>query len=209
MKSYSSYLFSAILDQTVIPSLKSPPIYTCKIVFFFFLMMRRPPRSTLFPYTTLFRSRLRIRAVEHRHVRKARAVARERLHLLDDPARLVGIGLAFEHPDRVAFAGRGPEILSQTVAVVGDQRVRRVEDVAVRAVVLLQAHYLRHFELALEVGHVADVRAAESVDRLVVVADAEVFRAAAAEQLEPAILQPGGVLELVHQDVLEALRVVL
>src|SRR6266511_6352437 len=25
-------------------------------VFFFFLMMRRPPRSTLFPYTTLFRS---------------------------------------------------------------------------------------------------------------------------------------------------------
>src|SRR5256885_3387651 len=27
-------------------------------VFFFFLMIRRPPRSTLFPYTTLFRSRL-------------------------------------------------------------------------------------------------------------------------------------------------------
>src|SRR5437764_8291268 len=26
--------------------------------FFFFLMLRRPPRSTLFPYTTLFRSRL-------------------------------------------------------------------------------------------------------------------------------------------------------
>src|SRR2546430_13519532 len=27
------------------------------IFFFFFLMIRRPPRSTLFPYTTLFRSR--------------------------------------------------------------------------------------------------------------------------------------------------------
>src|SRR3712207_8381128 len=27
-------------------------------MFFFFLMIRRPPRSTLFPYTTLFRSRL-------------------------------------------------------------------------------------------------------------------------------------------------------
>src|SRR3712207_8936773 len=26
------------------------------VVFFFFLMIRRPPRSTLFPYTTLFRS---------------------------------------------------------------------------------------------------------------------------------------------------------
>src|SRR5574339_1079958 len=29
--------------------------------FFFFLMIRRPPRSTLFPYTTLFRSRDRPR----------------------------------------------------------------------------------------------------------------------------------------------------
>src|SRR3989441_8269115 len=28
-------------------------------IFFFFLMIRRPPRSTLFPYTTLFRSRSR------------------------------------------------------------------------------------------------------------------------------------------------------
>src|SRR6266496_4519319 len=27
------------------------------VMFFFFLMIRRPPRSTLFPYTTLFRSR--------------------------------------------------------------------------------------------------------------------------------------------------------
>src|SRR5256885_5308732 len=30
------------------------------ILFFFFLMIRRPPRSTLFPYTTLFRSRIRV-----------------------------------------------------------------------------------------------------------------------------------------------------
>src|SRR3712207_7189329 len=28
----------------------------CRVVVFFFLMIRRPPRSTLFPYTTLFRS---------------------------------------------------------------------------------------------------------------------------------------------------------
>src|SRR2546421_12582243 len=34
--------------------------------FFFFLMIRRPPRSTLFPYTTLFRSRRRGRRVVFR-----------------------------------------------------------------------------------------------------------------------------------------------
>src|SRR5256886_6969201 len=32
------------------------PLATILIFFFFFLMIRRPPRSTLFPYTTLFRS---------------------------------------------------------------------------------------------------------------------------------------------------------
>src|SRR2546430_8777958 len=31
--------------------------------FFFFLMIRRPPRSTLFPYTTLFRSAIGIPAL--------------------------------------------------------------------------------------------------------------------------------------------------
>src|SRR5256885_16986298 len=30
---------------------------------FFFLMIRRPPRSTLFPYTTLFRSRYNLQAL--------------------------------------------------------------------------------------------------------------------------------------------------
>src|SRR3712207_9058047 len=31
-------------------------VYFMMLLFFFFLMIRRPPRSTLFPYTTLFRS---------------------------------------------------------------------------------------------------------------------------------------------------------
>src|SRR5436853_6026014 len=34
--------------------------------FFFFLMIRRPPRSTLFPYTTLFRS-AQVRVYMHEH----------------------------------------------------------------------------------------------------------------------------------------------
>src|SRR6266498_4827774 len=32
--------------------------FFCVFFFFFFLMIRRPPRSTLFPYTTLFRPRI-------------------------------------------------------------------------------------------------------------------------------------------------------
>src|SRR5438552_9748752 len=45
--------------------------------FFFFLMIRRPPRSTLFPYTTLFRSRWR------RGTSRTRRTAAERRHQRD------------------------------------------------------------------------------------------------------------------------------
>src|SRR6266516_7364081 len=45
---------------------------------FFFLIIRRPPRSTLFPYTTLFRSHMPARADAHRRVtaRLKRALTR-------------------------------------------------------------------------------------------------------------------------------------
>src|SRR6266513_4602134 len=44
--------------------LDSKATIVCRVVFFFFfLMIRRPPRSTLFPYTTLFRSRRRLLGV--------------------------------------------------------------------------------------------------------------------------------------------------
>src|SRR2546430_16056256 len=44
------------------------------IFFFFFLMIRRPPRSTLFPYTTLFRSAAQRRQVCDRFGRSERDV---------------------------------------------------------------------------------------------------------------------------------------
>src|SRR5258708_16633499 len=40
--------------------------------FFFFLMIRRPPRSTLFPYTTLFRSELLVQPLDDRAWRAGR-----------------------------------------------------------------------------------------------------------------------------------------
>src|SRR5437762_14378819 len=44
------------------------PITSNLFLFIFFLMLRRPPTSTLFPYTTLFRSGLHVRPrVGHEH----------------------------------------------------------------------------------------------------------------------------------------------
>src|SRR3712207_5812945 len=51
-------------------------VATVLIFFFFFLMIRRPPRSTLFPYTTLFRSfggvEFRVRGHEIGHLHGSR-----------------------------------------------------------------------------------------------------------------------------------------
>src|SRR5260221_12544104 len=45
----------SITPCTTPSSPPSPSWFNC-LFLFFFLMIRRPPRSTLFPYTTLFRS---------------------------------------------------------------------------------------------------------------------------------------------------------
>src|SRR6478752_8559777 len=50
------------------------PVFSC----FFFLMIRRPPRSTLFPYTTLFRS------CERRQFARPRSGAAEKSHRPQD-----------------------------------------------------------------------------------------------------------------------------
>src|SRR5256886_11409023 len=58
--------------------------------FFFFLMIRRPPRSTLFPYTTLFRSRRARRVLPTRAVHAgSRSVGSRRHARL--PARSRGV----------------------------------------------------------------------------------------------------------------------
>src|SRR2546422_11728838 len=51
-------------------------IFFHSFFFFFFLMIRRPPRSTLFPYTTLFRSG----RVKTRHRPGVRRIGAEPVH---------------------------------------------------------------------------------------------------------------------------------
>src|SRR2546430_9004945 len=51
--------------------------------FFFFLMIRRPPRSTLFPYTTLFRSPAP--SIPHRECKRERLQGLDRRACLESP----------------------------------------------------------------------------------------------------------------------------
>src|SRR3712207_9147213 len=67
-------------------------VTSCHCSFFFFLMIRRPPRSTLFPYTTLFRSvdghtRLLLRLEPTVHVElRVRRLDEQRGQRADDQA---------------------------------------------------------------------------------------------------------------------------
>src|SRR2546427_4702790 len=65
-------------------------------LFFFFLMIRRPPRSTLFPYTTLFRSLGRLYDCGHRRTAVAQHVEHGRGNLAGIVKRDCRIGLRSE-----------------------------------------------------------------------------------------------------------------
>src|SRR5262245_63922315 len=54
----------------------APSLIILIFLFFFFLLIRRPPRSTLFPYTTLFRSRRALGLARNRGRARARPLPR-------------------------------------------------------------------------------------------------------------------------------------
>src|SRR5260370_32635096 len=71
---------------------------------FFFLMIRRPPRSTLFPYTTLFRSgdRFAVHFMGQPDIRTVPAVT-----------RLVAVAVRVPAPARCGGNGRSEEHTSE------------------------------------------------------------------------------------------------
>src|SRR2546428_7136313 len=77
-------------------------------------MIRRPPRSTLFPYTTLFRS------AHHRGLGHGRVLDQRALHL--ERADAVG-----RRSDDVVGAGREPQVaVVVTAAAVADRKSTRL-----------------------------------------------------------------------------------
>src|SRR5438876_8618889 len=98
------------------------PCFHAILSFFFFLMLRRPPRSTLFPYTTLFRSiRARDTDIDARYatvtarVSLARAVgvartlhrSEEHTSELQSPVHLVCRLLLEKKKDKIGLATLG------------------------------------------------------------------------------------------------------
>src|SRR2546430_6103616 len=80
-------------------------------MFFFFLMIRRPPRSTLFPYTTLFRSPINAEA--------ARWLKDEIRKRFAQPVRY--LVYSHDHADHIA----GGEVFADTAVVAAHANAER------------------------------------------------------------------------------------
>ena len=154
------------------------------------------------------RVRLRVHAVEHRVVAPVLAAVEVRHHAGNDKVRLV---LLVEHGlDGHLFAAArvGPERLALAPDVVLNDGVRRVKDVLRGAVVLLETDRARALVFLFKIQNVGDVRAAEAVDALVVVADHADVAMAVRKQPHQLVLHPVRVLILVDEDVAEFALVV-
>ena len=94
-----------------------------------------------------------------------------------------------------------PECLVLALHVVLDDRGGQREDALRGAVVLLQPDDLRAREVVLEIENVADVGAAETIDRLIGITDTADVPVLGRQQSEDQVLGTVGVLVLVDQNV--------
>ena len=154
-------------------------------------------------------ARLRIRAIQDRNFTARLAFGNQAFRFFDQPLRFLQVTARFVNPYRFAMAGIGTQILAQPFAVMRNQLVGRIQDMAVRAIILLELDQVLHIEFTLERGHVTDVRAAERINALVVIADGEHGALVTGHQFQPFVLQVIRILELVDEDMAEAALVML
>jgi len=151
--------------------------------------------------------RLRVDAVEDGQREQPGIGVAQAVHQAGDLLGLLLLGAAAQHEHRVAALALRPHALVLAGAVLADQQVGEVQDLRRRAVVLLQLDDARARKIALEVEEETDAGAAPGIDGLIVVADHGDAAAVAAQQPDQFVLVGVGVLELVHQQVAEALLV--
>ena len=157
---------------------------------------------------------MRIGAVQNSNFFTLDVLSHKLFHLIHHPLRLGIVAGGLKHPHRLARALGGAQVLAQTFAVVADQFIGRVQNIAAAAVVFFQLDLVTHLELPHKIRHVAHPRTPKGVNALVIIPHGQhaaggietrvihrAVRARAGQHLDPGILQLVGVLKLINQDV--------
>ena len=141
------------------------------------------------------------RTEEHCHLAQRHPTLVELQHAVDDEARLLGLVLRGDEPGFLTAVARRPEILREPLLGARDQRVGEREDRCRGAIVLGERDERRAGKRLRKVEDVAEVRTAERVDALRVVADDGDPAMRRAHAAEDARLEQVGVLVLVDEHV--------
>jgi hypothetical protein len=131
------------------------------------------------------------------------------VNAIDHEAGLVHLVEGGVTQNGLALGILGPEILAQARGVMRNQGICRLEDIAGGAIILLQTHHLGVGIVALEALDVLHPGPAPAIDGLIIVAHQEEMVPVPGQQAQPGVLDGIGILELIHQDVGEALLVVV
>src|SRR6185295_15048202 len=153
--------------------------------------------------------RVVVGAVEDGAVAQVEALVLQVDDPLGDEARLLGRVAGADGLGPAAFGADRAEGLLELALVVGDGVVREPEDLRDRAVVDLELVDLRLRVPLGKIDDVGEIRAAEGVDRLRVVADDHEVAVDAGDELDDLRLQPVRVLVLVDEHVAPELVLLL
>ena len=154
-------------------------------------------------------ARLGVGAVEHGDVVVTRALGVQLLDLASNPAALVALIARLEGLDLLTIALGRKQALVLALRVVTHHGVGGAQDMARRAIVLLQLDGLAVFKVLLKVQDIGDVGATPAINGLVVVAHDHEVLVLGGQQVGDLVLDVVGVLILVDANVAEALLVLV
>ena len=129
--------------------------------------------------------------------------------LAGNPAALVALVARLEGLDLLAIALGRKQALVLALRVVAHHGIGGAQDMARRAVVLLQLDGLAVFKVLLKVQDIGDVGAAPAINGLVIVAHDHEVLVLGGQQIGDLVLDVVGVLVLVDANVAEALLVLV
>ena len=118
-------------------------------------------------------TRLGVGAIQNGDLRALAAGGLPRLNAVEHETRLIDLVERGVQGNAFSLCAGGPQLLAEPAVVVGDDRVRGLENISGGAVILFEADNFGAGVVFIELENVVDQRAAPAIDGLIVVAHHE------------------------------------
>ena len=116
---------------------------------------------------------LSIRAIQNRDFMLFNTAPHRFTNFLHAVLRFIAIIACAENTNTLAVARARPKVFPQTVIVMCNEFIGGIQNVTEGAVILFELNQVTDLKITLKIHHVADIGAAEGVNRLIVVTHRE------------------------------------